>query len=113
MIIIYHNPRCGKSRECLVFLETSNKKFEIVKYLDNPLTFNELSKLIEQLNIKPIELVRTKEPIWIANYKGKNLSDQEIIQSIADNPILMERPIAVVGEKAVIARPFDRINEIL
>jgi arsenate reductase len=113
MITIYHNPRCGNSRECLAFLETSNTKFEIVKYLDNPLSFNELSNIIKLLNIKPIELVRIKETIWISNYKGKNLSDKEIIQAIADNPILMERPIAVNGEKAVIARPFERVKEIL
>ena len=113
MITIYHNPRCGKSRECLVFLETSKHEFEIVKYLENPLSFNELKVIIQKLNIAPIELIRTKEPIWIELFKGKKLTDQEIIQSMVDYPILMERPIAVYGEKAVIARPLERINTIL
>lgn len=113
MITIYHNPRCGKSRECLAFLETSNQQFEVVKYLETPLNFNELSTIIEKLKITPIELIRTKEAIWIDNFKDKTLSDKEIIQSMVDYPILMERPIAVYGEKAVIARPLDRINEIL
>ena len=113
MITIYHNPRCGKSRECLAFLELQNHKFEIIKYLDNPLTFNELSEIIKKLKIKPIELIRSKESIWINNYKGKKLSDKEIIQTIVDHPILMERPIAVNGSKAVIARPFDRLKQII
>jgi arsenate reductase len=113
MITIYHNPRCGKSRECLAFLETSNHQFEVVKYLETPLNFNELSVIIQKLKITPIELIRTKETIWIDNFKGKILSDKEIIQTMVDYPILIERPIAVYGEKAVIARPLNRIKEIL
>jgi arsenate reductase len=113
MITIYHNPRCGKSRECLAFLETSNHKFEIIKYLENPLNFNELTEIIRKLTIEPIALIRTKESIWLNNFNGKTLSNKEIIQSMVDYPILMERPIAVYGEKAVIARPLERIKEIL
>ena len=113
MIKIYHNPRCGKSRECLAFLETSNQQVEVIKYLENPLNYNELADIIKKLKIKPIELIRTKESIWIDNFKGKIVSDEEIIQSMVDYPILMERPIAVYGNKAVIARPLERIQEIL
>ncbi|MBY0487416.1 MAG: arsenate reductase (glutaredoxin) [Flavobacteriaceae bacterium] len=113
MITVYHNPRCGKSRECLAFLETSNKSYEVIKYLENPLTFKELEAIIKKLAIHPIELIRTKETIWIEKFKGKKLSDKEIIQSMVDFPILMERPIAVNGNKAVIARPFEKIKEII
>lgn len=113
MITIYHNPRCGKSRECLAFIENSKQQFEVIKYLEKPLNFNELSDLITKLDIKPIELIRIKESIWINNFKGKTLSDKEIIQSMVDHPILMERPIAVNGNKAVIARPFEKIKEII
>jgi len=113
MITIYHNPRCGKSRECLAFIENSMQEFEIIKYLENPLTFKELGVIIKKLNIKPIELIRTKESIWVENFKGKTLSDKEIIQSMVDYPILMERPIAVNGNKAVIARPFEKVKEII
>ena len=113
MITIYHNPRCGKSRECLAFLETSNHQFEIVKYLENRLNYNELVTIIVKLKITPIELIRTKEAIWMTNFKGKILSDQEIIRAMVDYPILMERPIAVYKNKAVIARPLERIQEIL
>lgn len=80
MITIYHNPRCGKSRECLAFLETSNQQFEVIKYLESPLNFNELSVIIQKLKITPIELIRTKEAIWLDNFKGKIVSDKEIIQ---------------------------------
>ena len=113
MITIYHNPRCGKSRDCLAFLETSDKKFEIIKYLETPLTFNELEEIIQKLKINPIELIRKNETIWKENFKGKELSDSEIIQTMVDYPILMERPIVVYNDKAIIARPLEKINEII
>lgn len=112
MITIYHNPRCTKSRECIAFAENAKYQFEIIKYLEQPFTNSELKELIKKLNINPIELVRTKEKIWIENFKNKNLSEKEIIEALVDNPILIERPIAVKGNKAVIARPFSRINEL-
>lgn len=113
MITIYHNPRCGKSRDCLAFLETSNKKFEIIKYLETPLSFNELAEIIRKLNINPLELIRKNETIWKENFKGKELSNSEIIQSMVDYPILMERPIVVYNDKAIIARPLEKIKEII
>ena len=113
MITIYHNPRCGKSRDCLAFLETSDKKFEIIKYLETPLSINELKEIIRKLNINPIELIRKNETIWKENFKGKVLTDSEIIQAMVDYPILMERPIVVYNDKAIIARPLDKINEII
>ena len=113
MITIYHNPRCTKSREGLCEIENLNQPFEIRKYLDEPFTKSELEDVIKKLNIKPIELVRTKESIWIENYKGKDLSDTQIIEAMLQNPKLIERPIVVNGDKAVIARPKEKINEIL
>lgn len=113
MITIYHNPRCGKSRECLAFIENSNQKYEIIKYLETKFTFETLSDVLKKLNIKPIELVRTKEKIWIENFKEKMLIDDEIITAMVQNPILIERPIAVKGNKAVIARPFEKVNSLL
>ena len=113
MITIYHNPRCTKSREGLCEIENLNQPFEIRKYLDEPFTEKELKEVIKKLNIKPIELVRTKESIWIENYKGKDLSDTQIIEAMLQNPKLIERPIVVNGNKAVIARPKEKINEIL
>jgi arsenate reductase len=113
MITIYHNPRCTKSREGLCELELLNEPFEIRKYLENPFTKEELIDVINKLGIKPIELVRTKESIWVENYKGKVLSDEEIIDAMLSNPRLIERPIVVKENKAVIARPKENINKIL
>jgi arsenate reductase len=113
MIQIYHNSRCGKSRECLAFLEDSGKEFEIVKYLDNVPSFEELKEIIKKLGIKPIELVRRKEKIWIENFKDKELTDDDIINAMISNPILIERPIVINGDKAVIARPFEKAAAIL
>lgn len=113
MIQIYHNSRCGKSRECLAFIEDSGKEFEVIKYLENVPTLDELKSIIKKLDIKPIELVRQKEKIWIDNFKNKTMSNDEIIQAMILNPILIERPIVINGNKAVIARPLEKAIAIL
>lgn len=113
MIQIYHNSRCGKSRECLVFLENSGQKYEIIKYLEDVPSFSALKEIIKKLGIKPIELVRKKEKIWIENFKDKSLTDDEIISAMISNPILIERPIVINGNKAVIARPLENTAAIL
>ncbi|MFC6096026.1 arsenate reductase (glutaredoxin) [Flavobacterium qiangtangense] len=113
MIKIYHNPRCGKSREGLQILENSGKDFEVVKYFENVPSFEELESIIEKLAIKPIDLVRQKEKIWIENFKGKTMSDDETISAMISNPILIERPIVVNGNKVAIGRPPQNIAEIL
>ena len=113
MITIYQNPRCGKSRECLAFVTNSNQEFEVINYLNTPLNFNSLTELISKLKIEPIELVRTKEKIWIEQFKTKKLTNTEIIEAMVQFPILIERPIAVNGNKAVIARPLELIQSIL
>lgn len=113
MLTIYHNPRCSKSRESVQFLEENNIDFQVVKYLNEPLSESELKEIIGKLGIKPIELVRTKEEIWKNNYKDKSLTNDEIIKAMHENPRLIERPIVVNGNKAVIARPFSLIKNIL
>ncbi len=113
MITIYHNPRCRKSREGLAVLEAAEVKFEIVKYLTTPLTEEELTDLMSKLEMKPLELVRTKEAVWKENFKGKEMTDQEVIKAMADFPKLLERPVVVNGKKAVLGRPAELINTIL
>lgn len=113
MIKIYHNPRCTKSREGLSEIEQLNQPFEIIKYLDNPISKDELLDILKKLNYKPLELVRTKEKIWIENYKGKKLSDNEVIEAMLKHPNLIERPIIINGNKAIVARPKEKIKEIL
>ncbi|WP_299120773.1 arsenate reductase (glutaredoxin) [uncultured Tenacibaculum sp.] len=113
MIKIYHNNRCSKSRNGLQILEESGKEFEIVKYLDNVPSKEELTEVINLLNISPIELVRKNEKIWKEEFKGKDLSDAEIIDAMITNPKLIERPIVVNGNKAVIGRPPENILDII
>jgi len=110
---IYHNPRCSKSRQGLAILENSKNPFEIIKYLDKPFAQKELAELILLLGIKPIDLVRKNEAIWKEKYKGKTLSDKEIILAMVENPKLIERPIVVNKGKAVIGRPPEIIKTIL
>jgi arsenate reductase len=113
MIQIYHNPRCGKSRSCLAFIENTNQEFEIIPYLTENPTFDELKVLLKKLNLEPIQLIRIKEKVWIENYKGKTLSGDEIIQSMADHPILIERPIVIKDGKAIIGRDLDLVASFL
>lgn len=113
MITIYHNPRCSKSRECNVFLESSRKDIQVVNYIKTPFTYDSLKEVIGFLNIEPIGLVRKNEQIWKENYKGKMLSDDDIISAMVENPKLIQRPIVVNGNKAVIARPLEKMDEIL
>lgn len=113
MIKIYHNPQCRKSREGLQLLENSGKEFEIVKYLENIPTVNELKEIIQKLNITPLELVRKTEKIWKEEYKAKKLTDNEIVKAMVDNPKLIERPIVIHNNQAVIGRPAEKITVII
>jgi arsenate reductase len=113
MIQIFHNNRCRKSREGLEILEKSGKDFEVIKYLEDVPSENDLKNIIKLLNIKPIELVRKNETIWKENFKGKDLSDGEIVSALIKNPKLIERPIVINGNKAIIGRPSERILDII
>ena len=113
MIKIYHNPRCRKSREGLQILEQSGKPFEIIQYLKEVPSLDELKSIIDLLGITPMELVRKNEVIWKENYKGKDLSDMEIIQAMIDNPKLIERPIVINNGQAVVGRPPEKIQQII
>ncbi len=113
MITIYHNPRCSKSREGINFLENLNLEFETIKYIDESISKEELKSILKKLNYKAIELIRTKEKIWIENYKNMQLSENEIIDIMIENPKLIERPIVTNGDKAIVARPSEKIRNIL
>lgn len=110
---IYHNPRCSKSREGLALLASKTNNFEIVDYLKNPLNKKEIEELISKLDIDPIGLVRQNESIWIEHYKGKSLNKDEIIVALAAHPKLIERPIIVKENKAIIGRPTEIISRFL
>lgn len=113
MLKIYHNNRCSKSRLGVQLLEASGKDFEIINYLQKVPSKEELQNIIQMLGIQPIALVRKNEKIWKENYKGKTLSDTEIIDAMHEYPKLIERPIVINGKKAVIGRPTENISTIL
>ena len=110
---IFHNPRCRKSRQGLAILNDAKVDFEIVEYLKTPPSEKELKDLLSKLKMEPIDLVRQNEPIWKDNYKNKNLDNELIIKAMADNPKLIERPIVINNDVAVIGRPPENILSII
>lgn len=108
---IYHNNRCSKSRQCLALIPQDG--VEIIDYINNPLTRVELTALIKKIGIAPMELVRKGEAIWKENYKGKDLSDSQIIDAMVANPKLTERPIVETEDKAMVCRPPELVLEML
>lgn len=97
----------------MAILEKSGKDFEVVKYLDDVPSKKEIKTLVKYLGIAPIDLVRKTEAIWKEKFKGKTLSDDEVITALSENPKLIERPIVVNGEKAVMGRPPENIMGLL
>ncbi|HKJ44855.1 MAG TPA: arsenate reductase (glutaredoxin) [Balneolales bacterium] len=110
---IYHNPRCGKSRETLKILQDNGVEPEIVKYLDDVPTADELKNILDKLKMKPEELVRKTEKIYKEKFKGKELSDEEWIKAMTEYPKLIQRPIVVKGNKAVLGRPPENVKELI
>ena len=110
---IYHNPRCGKSRDTLKILHEKGENVQVIEYLKFCPSHDELKEIIRLLGIKPFELIRKGEKIYKEDYKGKDLGDDEWIQAMIDNPILIERPIVVKNGKAKVGRPPEDVLEIL
>ena len=113
MTKIYHNPRCTKSRETLKLLIEKGEKPEIIEYLTNHPTHDELKQLIDLLGISPLQLIRKGEDNFKTQFKGKQLSDNEWIEVMIQNPKLIERPIVVKNGKAALGRPPENVLEIL
>lgn len=104
-MIIYYNPRCSKCREAKELLEENKCDFEIRDYLATPPGVKELKELVNKLGCKPIDIVRTKEPLFQEKFAGKKLTGAQVLKVLSENPILIERPIVVDGEKAIVGRP--------
>jgi arsenate reductase len=113
-ITIFHNPRCSKSRQTLALLEENGETPDVVLYLDTPPTETDLASLLGKLGMTPRELMRKGEDIY--REKGLSdagLSDAQLIAAMAAHPILIERPIVAVGERAVLGRPPENVLELL
>jgi len=113
MITIYHNNRCSKSRCALEILEKSGKEYKIINYLETVPNKSDLKALLKMLDIKPIDLVRKGESIWKEKFKGKTLTNTQVIDAMISYPKLIERPIIVKNDKAVIGRPPELIIDLI
>ncbi len=113
MMLLIHNPRCAKSRQAKQYLEDKGVAIELRNYIKEPLSEKELKEVLEKLDYKPIALIRTQEKIWKEEYKDKKLSDAQLIALMHKEPKLMQRPIIVKGDQAVVGRPTERIDELL
>ncbi len=109
---IFHNPRCRKSRETLAILEDKGIKPEIVLYLKEPPGREELKSLLRKLDMQPSALIRKGEKIYKENYKGRSLTEEQWLEVLLEHPKLMERPIVVEGEKAVVGRPPENVRSL-
>ncbi len=112
-ITIWHNPRCSKSREALKILEENNTEAEVVKYLESTPSKEEIKNILKMLGLSARELMRTKEDI----YKELNLKDENdedaLIEAMAKHPKLIERPVIIKGDKAIIGRPTSIVAEFI
>ncbi len=112
-LVLYHNPRCSKSRAALALLQERGVEPRIVRYLETPLDVAELEELQKKLGRSPAEWVRTREAAYREAGLSADSSESELLRAMARFPILMERPIAVVEERAAVGRPPEAILEIL
>ena len=113
-MIIYHNPRCSKSRQTLALIEENNITPEVVEYLKTPLTSNELKEIVNKLQVSVRDIIRNKEAEFKENgLDNLNLTDDEIYNVLATVPKLMERPIVVSKDKAVIGRPPENVLALI
>ncbi len=113
-IKIYHKPTCSKSRQGLKYLQEKGIEFEVIKYYDTPLTKNKLKTLLKKMDMKPAELLRKREKAYKElDFKNKKYTNDQIIEFMINDPSLMERPIIEKGDKAVVARPTERIDEVV
>lgn len=113
-VTIYHNPRCSKSRQTLALLEENGVTPEIVLYLDNPPSASSLKALVQKLGVSSArDMMRVKEAPYIELSLKDISAEDALITAMAENPILIERPIVVNGDKAAIGRPPESVLEIL
>ncbi|GAB3536822.1 arsenate reductase (glutaredoxin) [Pontibacter brevis] len=110
---IYHNTRCSKSRQALELIKDAGQEVEVIEYLKTPPTASVLKDVLQKLNMKPEQLLRKNEAVYKASYKGKNLTDEEWIEAMVAHPVLIERPIVVKGDKAVLGRPPENVQALL
>jgi arsenate reductase len=113
MLTIYHNPSCSKSRETLDIINEHGTAVKVVEYMNDIPTEKELRSMLKMLKLKPEQLLRKSEPLFLEKYEGKILSDDEWITVMTEHPELMERPVVVKGNRAILGRPPQNVLELL
>ena len=113
MVTIYHNNRCSKSRQTLDLLREKGEELQVVEYLKDTPSAEELKSVLRKLDLKPEQVLRKGEQVYKDTFAGKNFTDEEWLQIMVKNPILIERPIVVKGDKAAIGRPPESVLNIL
>ncbi len=111
--LIYHNTRCSKSREACSILENKSVSFDTIEYLKTPLTQKQLKEILKMLGIKAEALVRRSEPIYKERYANKKLTEPQWIKIMVEHPVLIERPIIIKNNKAIIGRPIEKVKAFL
>ena len=112
-LTVYHNPRCRKSREVIQYLEDKGVSFDIIKYLEQSFDKNTLGEVLKKIDKKPSEILRKNEVLWKQKYAPINLSEEQILQLLVEQPKLIERPIVTTTDKGVVARPIENLMEFL
>lgn len=112
-ITIYHNGECSKCRGALEILQEKNIPHRVRWYLSDPLSTEELEELLRKLGIKPSELLRKSEELYKVKYSNVDLSEEEWLSILTENPVLIQRPIIEKDDKALVARPPEKIYEII
>lgn len=113
MITIWHNPKCSKSREALKLLEAKGGDFAVVKYLEENPSRQEIGALLNKLGVSARELMRTKEDLYKELGLANETDEEKLIDALVDHPKLIERPILIEGERALIGRPVEKVIEFL
>ena len=111
-LVLLHNPRCSKSRAAHALLSERGVDFEERRYLEDPLSREELDALRERLGRSPLEWVRKGESAWSDAGLGPDASDDQVLDAIAAHPILLERPIAISADRAIVGRPPENVLEL-
>lgn len=112
--LIFHNPKCGTSRNTLAIMKASGENPEVIEYLKTPPSRDYLVELLAKINLSPRELLRSKEPVNDElGLDNSELSDDQIIDAMIDHPILINRPIVVTNKGAALCRPSERVFELL
>tara|TARA_B100000902_G_C27218039_1_gene868089 strand:- start:93 stop:446 length:354 start_codon:yes stop_codon:yes gene_type:complete len=112
-VVIFHNPRCSKSRKALDILQENGISPKIVQYLKKPPTKEEISLILQKLNKEPIDIIRKNETFYKENLKSLSLDREGWIETLSKHPILIERPIIIRGEKAVLGRPPENVLKLI